>query len=159
MEQLKRSEQNDRLVELNALTTEVQQLESKINILEEELANYTNHVEDTAKHQIQVKIARLNTKKESQQSQFDQLNEQVDAFQMEINQCETEIESTRKRQRQKSVDLKKLEANAYEFVTGWCKYVAQSKNQLPTDVTNQIEDVQSLANDTLEAYKATLHIT
>ena len=159
LEQLKRSEQNDRLVELNALTTEVQQLESKINILEEELANYTNHVEDTAKHQILVKIARLNTKKESQQSQFDQLNEQVDAFQMEINQCETEIGSSRKRQRQKSVDLKKLEANAYEFVTGWCKYVAQSKNQLPADVTNQIEDVQSLANDTLEAYKATLHIT
>ena len=159
LEQQKRSEQNDRLVELNALTTEIQQLENKINTVEEELVNYTNQVEDSAKQQIQVKIASWTTKKESQQSQFDQLNEQVDAFQMEINQCESEIESSRKRQRQKGIDLKKLEANAYEFVTGWCKYVAQSKNQLPTDVANQIEDIQSLANDTLETYKATLNIT
>lgn len=158
LEQQKRFEQNDRLVELNALNAEIQQFENKINTLGEELEIYTNQVENTAKQQIQINIASLNTKKESQQNQYDQLNEQIDALQMEINQCETEIESSHKRQRQKGIDLKKLEANAYEFVTGWCKYVAQSKNQLPTDVANQIEDIQSLANDTLEAYKATLNI-
>ena len=159
LERKKRTEQNDRLIELNALTTEIQHLENKINTLDQEKENYTNHIEDTAKQQIQVKIASLNTKKESQQGQFDQLNEQVDALQMEINQCESEIESSRKRQRQKSVDLKKLEANAKEFVTGWCNYVLQSQRLLPADVNSTINDIQSLASDTLEAYKATLHIT
>lgn len=159
LEQQKRFEQNDRLVELNVLNTNIQQLENKINILEEELVNHTNQVEDAAKQQLQVKIASLNTRKESRQSQYDQLNEQVDAFQMEINQCETEIDTLHRRQRQKGVDLKKLEANTYEFVTGWCKYVVQSKKQLHTDVSNQIEDIQSLANETLETYKATLNIT
>ena len=154
LERQKRSEQNDRLVQLNALTTEIQHLETKINTLEQEKENYGKHIEETSEQQIQVKIARLNTKKGSLQSQIDELNEQVDSIQKEINQCETEIESLFRRQRLKGIDLKKLEANAHEFVSGWCKYVAQSRNELPADVTNQIKDIQSLANTTLETYKA-----
>ena len=159
LEQQKRYEQNDSLVELNALTTEIEHLDQKMNVLEEELENYTNQVEDTARQELQVKIARLNTQKENQQSQINELNEQIEAFQMEINQCESEIEITRKRQYKKGVDLKKLEANTNEFVSGWCKYVAQSQTQLPTDVANQISDIQTLASETLETYKATLHIS
>ncbi len=159
LEQQKRYEQNDSLVELNVLTTEIEQLDIKMNDLKDELKNYTNQLEDTAKQELQVKIARLNTQKENQQSQINELNEQIDAFQMEINQCESEFEIIRKRHHKKGVDLKKLEANTNEFVSGWCKYVAQSQTQLPTDVANQISDIQTLASETLEAYKATLRIT
>ena len=156
LERLKRAEQNDNLVQLNALTTEIQHLENKINTLEHEKENYGKHIEETSKQQIQVKIARLNTEKEKLQSQIGDLNEQVESLQKEINHCETEIESLLKRQRSKGIDLKKLEANAHEFVSGWCKYVAQSRNELPANVTDQIKDIQSLANEILEAYKASL---
>ena len=156
LERQKRFEQNDRLVQLNALTTETQHLETKINTLDQEKENYGKHIEETSKQEIRVKIARLNTEKGNLQSQINDLNEQVESFQKEINQCETEIESLLKRQRSKVIDLKKLEANANEFVSGWCRYVAQSRNELPADVTSQIKDIQSLANETLETYKASL---
>ena len=156
LERQKRSEQNDHLVQLTALTTEIQHLEIKINTLEEGKENYAKHIEEASRQEIQVKIARLNTKKEKLQSQIGDLNEQVESLQKEINQCETEIESLLKRQRSKGIDLKKLEANAHEFVSGWCKYVAQSRNELPADVANQIQDIQSLAKETLDTYKASL---
>lgn len=156
LDRVKRSEQNDNLVQLNALTTEIQQLENKITALDQEKEIYGKYIEETSKQEFQVKIASLNTKKENLQSQINELNEQVESLQMEINQCETEIESLLKRQRSKGIDLKKLEANSHEFVSGWCKYVTQSRNELPADVANQIKEIQSLANDTLETYKATL---
>lgn len=156
LDRVKRSEQNDDLVQLNALTTEIQNLETNVNNLMQDKENYGRQVEESSKQQTQVKIARLNTQKEKLQSQINDLNEQIDSLQKEINRCETEIESLLKRQRSKGIDLKKLEANAHEFVSGWCKYVTQSRNELPSDVANQIKEIQSLANDTLETYKATL---
>ena len=156
LDRMKRSEQNDNLVQLSALITEIQHLEDNINTLMQEKENYGKQIGETSKQKMQVKIARLNTQKERMQSQINDLNEQVDSLQKEINQCETEIESLLRRQRSKGIDLKKLEANAHEFVTGWCKYVTQSRNELPTDVANQIKEIQALANDTIETYKATL---
>ena len=150
------SEKNPGKVQLVSVTTEIQQLENRIGGLKQEKENYRGKIEQTFKHPIKVKIARLNTEKEGLQSKIDQLNEQVESFQREINQCETEIEALLKRQHVRVIDLKKLEAQASEFVSGWCRYVAQSKTNLPDGVSAQIKDVHDLANDTLEAYKASL---
>ena len=103
-----------------------------------------------------MEIARLNAEKETLQNQITELNEQVESIQKEINQCESEIEDLLKDQRKKVIDVKKLEAQAHEFVSGWCRYVAQSKTELPADVTTQIKDIQHLAHETLETYKASL---
>ena len=167
LERLKRVEQNDRLVELASLTTEIQHLQSKIDDLKQEKEIYETGLEATStqerevliedhKHPIQVEIARLNTEKENRQSQINEFNEQVDSIQQEINQCEAEIKGKEDRQHKKVIDVKKLEAQANEFVTGWCRYVAQSKTELPADVATQIKDIQHLASETLETYKASL---
>ena len=167
LERLIRSEKNDRLVQLNALTTEIQHLQNRIDDLKQEKETYETSLKATStqerealiedhKHPIQVEITRLNTEKENRQSQINEFNEQVDSIQQEINQCEAEIKGKIDRQHKKVIDVKKLEAQANEFVTGWCRYVAQSKTELPADVATQIKDIQHLASETLETYKASL---
>ena len=167
LEKQKRVEQNDRLVELAALTEEIQHLQNKIDDLKQERENCERGIEETSKqqlnarieahkHPIQIEIARLNAEKETLQNQINELNEQIESIQKEINQCETEIEASLKRQRERVIDVKKLEKQASEFVSGWCRYVAQSKTELPADVTTQIRDIQHLAHETLETYKKSL---
>ncbi len=167
LESLKRAEQNDRLVQLAALTEEIQHLQNRIDDVKQERENYERGIEETSKqqlnelieahkHPIQIEIARLNAEKETLQNQINELNEQVESIQKEINQCEAEIETLIKRQRERVIDVKKLEAQAHEFVSGWCRYVAQSKTELPADVATQIKDIQHLAHETLETYKKSL---
>ena len=167
LEKQKRVEQNERLIQLAALIEEIQHLQARINDLKQERENYQRSIEETSKqrldaliedhkHPIQVEIARLNTEKETLQNQINELNEQVESIQKEINQCESEIEDLLKDQRKKVIDVKKLEAQTHEFVSGWCRYVAQSKTELPADVATQIREIQHLADETLETYKASL---
>ncbi len=163
LERLKRVEQNDRLIELAALTEEILYLQNRIDDLKQERENCERDEEErldtlikSHKHPIHVEIARLNAEKEILQNQITELNEQVESVQKEINQCESEIEELLKDQRKKVIDVKKLEAQAHEFVSGWCRYVAQSRTELPADVATQIKDIQQLAGDTLETYKQSL---
>ena len=167
LERLKRAEQNDRLVQLASLTEEIQHLENKIDDLKQERENCERGIEETSKqqldaliedhkHPIQMEIARLNTEKETLQNQINELNEQVESIQKEINQCESEIENLLKDQRKKVIDVKKLEAQANEFVSGWCRYVTQSKTELPANVATQIKNIQDLKHETLETYKKSL---
>ena len=163
LERLKRVEQNDRLIELAALTEEILYLQNRIDDLKQERENCERDEEErldtlikSHKHPIHVELARLNAEKEILQNQITELNEQVESIQKEINQCESEIEDLLKDQRKKVIDVKKLEAQAHEFVSGWCRYVAQSKTELPADVATQIKDIQHLADETLETYKQSL---
>lgn len=167
LEKLKRAEQNDRRVELAALTEEIQHLQNRIDALKQERENCERDIEETSKqrlnerieghkHPIQVEITRLNAEQENVQSQLDELNEQVESIQKEINQCEDEIEDLLNLQRERVIDVKKLEAQAHEFVSGWCRYVAQSNTDLPADVATQIKSIQHLAHETLETYKTSL---
>ena len=167
LEKLKRVERNDRLVQLATLIEEIKHLQNRIGDLKQEKENYERGIEETSKqrldalievhkHPIQVEIARLDAETENLQNQISEFNEQIESIQKEINQCEAEIEALLKRQRERVIDVKKLEAQANEFVSGWCRYVAQSKTQLPADITTQIKDIQHLAHETLETYKASL---
>ena len=167
LEKLKRAEQNGRLIQLACLTKEIQHLQNRIDGLKQERENCEKDVEDASKqrldalieahkHPIQVEIARLNTEQETLQNQIIELNEQVESIQKEINQCESEIEDLLNDQRKKVIDVKKLEAQAHEFVSGWCKYVTQSRTELPADVATQIKNIQDLKHETLEAYKNSL---
>ena len=155
-----RVEKNDRLVQLNALTTEIQFLENRIGELkqekEETFRQQLNARVATHKHPIEVEITRLTTEKENSPRQIDERNEQVGSLQQEINQCETEIEALSNKASKQRIDIKKLEAQANEFVSGWCRYVAQRQTELPDDVSTQIRHIQHFANETLEAFKASL---
>lgn len=164
LEKLKRAEQNDRLVQLASLTQEMQLLTDRIDALRQEKENTEKSTEEASKqqldalieehkHPIRVQINRLSAEKENQQNQIKELDEQVESIQKEINQCETAIENLTNRQRERVVDIKKLEKQASEFVSGWCRYVAQSKTELPADVATHIKDIQQFAHETLETYK------
>ena len=77
----------------------------------------------------------MNKEKEGFENKIKEFDEQVESLQREINQCETEIETLLKQQRARVIDLKKLEAQTNEFVSGWCRYIAQSKTELPDSVS------------------------
>lgn len=162
-----RMEQNERLVRLNTLTTEIQHLESHLDTINQEKTAHEKQVEElfkqqldariaAHKHPIEVKIVRLNTEKEHLQGHLDKLNERVEALQKEINRCEAEIETLSDKASNQLIDIKKLEAQANEFVSGWCRYVAQSKTELTDDISTQIRHIQHFANETLEAFKTSL---
>lgn len=158
-----RAEKNDQLVQFKALTTEVQHLQDHIGALNREKQDYENQNKETAKqqldariadhkHPIEVEIARLNASKKNHQSQIDELNEQVESLQREINQCESEIKDLSDKASEQSINVKKLEAQANEFVSGWCRYLVQRKTELPDDISIQIKDIQDLKDKTLEAF-------
>ena len=151
-----RMEKNDRMVQLSALTTEIPLLEELIDSLHKEKDSYTNQMIANHKHPIDVKIARLNTEKGNLQGLLDERNAQVEALQREINQCEPKIDALSDKASKQIIDVKKLEAQANEFVSGWCRYVAQSKTELTDDVSTHIRHVQHFANEALEAFKAAL---
>ena len=153
---LVRAEKNDRLIELNALNTRIQSLEEKNRNLDAENQGYKDEIELAFRKPIEVEIAGLQTERERVQDQIQNLDEQIEAFQREINGCESEIKELVDRKQKKTLDIRKLEAQAHEFVTGWCKYVSQSKTHLPDTISNQITDVQHLAQDTLQSYIASL---
>ena len=151
-----RAERNDRLIELNALTTEIQHAENRINDLKQEKEAYDKNVEATVKHPVELEIARVNTEKAHLQPQIDALNEQVESLQSEINQCETDINALVNRQNNRVIDVRKLEARAHEFISGWCRYVAQRQTEETADASGDIKHIQELANETLKAYVAPL---
>ena len=167
LETLKRAEQNDRLVQLAAVTEEIQHLQNRIDDLKQQRENCERGIEETSKqqlneliqahrHPIQIDIARLNAEKEPLQNQINELHEQVESIQKEINQCEAEIEDLSNNQRKTVIDVKKLEAQAYEFVSGWWRYVAHSHTELPADAVTRLQDIHNLVDETLETYKKSL---
>ena len=151
-----RSEKNDRLIELNALNTRIQSLQEKNRNLNAGNQGYKDEIELAFKKPIEVEIAGLQTEHKRVQDQKQNLDEQIESLQREINGCESEIEDLVNHKHKKALDIRKLEAQAHEFVTGWCKYISQSKTHLPDTISNQITDVQRLAQDTLQSYIASL---
>lgn len=152
-----RAEKNDKLVELSVLNTEIQNLEEGLSRLHEDKQAYSDSLIKTYRHPIETQIAGLGTEIQSIQDEIQLLNEQVDSLQMEIDRCESEIGTHLKGQRERVIDIKKMEAQANEFVTGWCRYVAQCRTDLqPQEISNQITEIQELAKQTLENFKTTL---
>ncbi len=156
MEMQIRAEKSDKLVELSVLNTEIQILEEGLNRLKEDKQTYSDSLVKTYRHPIEIEIAGLDAEMQSIQDEIKSLNEQVDSFQMEIDRCESEIDTHSKGQRERVIDIRKMEAQAHEFVTGWCRYVAQCRTDLqPQEISSQIIDIQELAKQTLENFKTT----
>ena len=151
-----RAEKNDRLIELSALNTRIQSLQEKNRNLNAENQGYQDEIELAFKKPVEIEIAGLQTERERMQDQIQNLDEQIESFQREINGCESEIEDLVNRKHKKALDITKLEAQAHEFISGWCDYILQSKTHLPDTISNQITDVQHLAQDTLQSYIASL---
>ena len=151
-----RAEKNDRLIELSALNIRIQGLQEKNRNLNEENQGYKAEIELAFRKPIEVEIAGLQIERERVPDQIQNLDAQIEAFQREINGCESEIEDLVNRRDKKTLDIRKLEAQVHEFVTGWCDYILQSKRHLPDTTPNQIAEVQHLAQDTLQSYIASL---
>ena len=151
-----KAEKKDRQVKLSDLNTEIHHLEEDINQLSEERRAYSDSLKKAYRHPIESQIAVLEVEIKQRQEKIQLLNEQVDSLQMEIDQCESEIDKQRNGQRDKILDLKRMEAQAKEFVNGWCRYIAQSVTELPNDHSGEIREIQALADQTIQEFKATL---
>ena len=152
-----RAEKKDKLVELSALNTEIQNLEEGLSRLHQDKQAYSDSLMKTYRHPIETQIAGLDAEIQSTQDEIQLLNEQVDSLQMEIDRCESEIGNHLKGQRERVIDIKKMEAQANEFVTGWCRYVSQCRTDLePEEISRQIIEIQELKKQTLENFKTTL---
>ncbi len=158
MEMQIRAEQNDKLVELSVLNTELQILEDGLSRLDEEKRTYSESLLKTYRHPIEAQIAGLDAEIQSIQDEIQLLNEQVDSLQMEIDRCESDIDTHLKGQRNRVIDIKKMEAQADEFVTGWYRYISQCRTDLqPQEMSSQILEIQELKKRVLENFKTTLH--
>ena len=164
-----RSEKNDRLVQQNAVLTDIKSLENRINDLGREKQAYEAQFQATFKqqftariaahkHPIEVEIARLKTETPHLQGQIKEANDQVESLQREINDCETKINALSNSASKRLIDLKKLEARANEFVSGWCRYITQHKAELSNDVSTEIRNIQNLKSETLKAFEKALTI-
>ena len=152
-----RAEKKDKRVELSALNTEIQSLGEGLSRLREDKKAYSDSLMKTYRHPIESQIAGLDAEIQSIQDEIQLLNEQVDSLQKEIDRCESEIGTHLKGQRERVIDIKKMEAQTNEFVTGWCRYVAQCRTDLqPQEISSQIIEIQELAKQTLENFKTTL---
>lgn len=147
-----RAEKNDRLIELSALDTRIQNLQEKNRNLDEENQHYKGEIELAFKKPIEVEIAGLQTDRERTQAQIQNLDEQIEALQTEVDRCESEIEDLVNHKDKKTLNIKELESRAHEFVTGWCDYISQSKTELPDTISTKITAVQDLAERTLTSY-------
>ena len=152
MELLKKAEQSELQVQLKALDTEIQHLRTRRGGCQKKIDACIAE----AQRPIHVDIARLKTEKEILESQRAALDKQVESFQMEINQCETKIEKLLSNQHKHVINVKKLEAAAYEFASGWYRFVVNRKTELSGDMPNQLEDIQKCVDETLDTYKASL---
>lgn len=166
-EQLKkhiRAERNPQLVQLATLDVQIQHLENRREALRKQRTDCQDKLDDliqqqldvrteTYTHPIDVEIARLEAEMEILQSEIDLLNEQIKSTQQKIDDCQTQIGKLSEFQRQRAINLKKIEARVSEFVSGWSRYIAHSKTELTDTVPTQIADIQAAADKTLEAYK------
>lgn len=151
-----KAEKNDRQLKLSDLNTEILHLEEGINQLSEEKKAYSESIKTAYRHPIESQIAVLEIEIKQRQEKIQLLNEQVDSLQMEIDRCESEVDKQRNGQRDRILDLKRMEAQAKEFVNGWCRYIAQSVTELPDDHSGEIREIQALADQTIQEFKATL---
>ena len=149
-------EKNPDKIQLVALETEIQQIGDGIAALNQQKSDDKTQLQQDSKHPTQKEMSRLNTEKAGLQGEIAALSEQVDSLQIEINQCESDIDNFAKKLTSRRVDLKKLEAQSNMFVSGWCRYVASCKTEMSDDVSAQIRGIQAMADEILETYKASL---
>ena len=159
-----RAERNPHLVQLATLDVQIQHLENRRESLRKQKNDCQDKLDDliqqqldirteTYRHPIDVEVARLEAEMEILQSEIDQFNEQIKSTQQKIDDCQTQIVNLSEYQRQRAINLKKIEARVSEFVSGWSRYIAHSKTELTDEVPTQIADIQAAADKTLEAYK------
>ena len=157
-----RAEKNSHMVQSATLKAEVKkfekdldQLNNKYTIYQQNLDKLFNQQLETQikaeKHPIEVKIAVLKTEMQNLQDEIDLLNEQVKNTEQEIAERQTQIEALLERQRTKVIDLRKMDSQVSQFVSGWCKYVAQSEIDL-AEVPEKIESIRQIKQETLESY-------
>lgn len=146
-----RAEKNDRLMDLSVLDAQIEGFEDRNRTLAAENQASQDKIELIFKRPLEIELAGLQAERDRVQEQVKDFSDQITGLQSEVNACESEIEALVKRKRA-LVDIRELEAQANEFVSGWCRYVAQAHTDSP-DV-EEIKSIQEIAEKTLETYKS-----
>lgn len=142
-------------VGLASIDAEIQGLENEINSLDTQI---TARIQ-ADRHPIQIKIGRIETEKENTEKERVSLNEIVGNIQEEVDKHQTEIdqlEDLLKLPERNPIDTKRMEKHVKEFVTGWCRFVAWQKTELTGEVSEEIKEIQQVADQTLNNYKSTI---
>ena len=105
-----------------------------------------------------MEIDRISTERENKEKETEALGKVIDRIQSEIEGHQAKIDELLKLPERKSIDLRKMEKHVDEFVTGWCKFIAQRQTELPDDLSTQIKGIREVAQQTLKDYKSTLDI-
>ena len=152
-----KAEKNERKIKLTELSTEIEALENDINSLDTQIAAQIK----AHRYPLQVAINRIGVERENKEKEVNALSQLTDRIQSEIEKQQAkinELDESLKRPERKSIDLRKMEAHVNDFVSGWCRFVAQRETVLPDDLSTQIEDIRIAAQQTLTEYKSTLDI-
>lgn len=152
-----KAEKNERKIKLTELSTEIEALENEINSLDTQIAAQIK----AHRYPLQVEINRIDVEREKKEKEVNALSEVTDHIQSEIEKHQAKINElgeSLKRPERKSIDLRKMEAHVNDFVSGWCRFIAQRETVLADDLPTQIEDLRTAAQQTLTEYKSTLDL-
>lgn len=142
-------------VELASLGSQIAALENDVNSLDTQIDAQIK----ADRHPIRVKIDRMETEKGNTEKEIKSLETIVRNIQEEVDRCEKAISTLNdslKLPERHSIDLKKMEKNVYEFVSGWREFIIGQRTELTDPVNNEIEQVYRIADQTLQDYKSTL---
>ena len=150
-----KAEKNERKIKLTELSAEIEALENDINLLNTQIAAQIR----AHRYPLQVEINRIGAERENKEKEVEALGEVTDRIQSEIEKHQAkinELDASLKHPERKSINLRKMEAHVNDFISGWCRFVAQRETVLPDDLPTQIEDIRATAQETLNEYQSYL---
>ena len=155
------AERKPHSIELATLDVQIQHIKNRRESLSKQRDDCQNSLNDLRYQEeaveipypIEVEIARSRTEMESLQTKIDQHSEQIEKIQQEIDNYQTSIDKLSEAEREKVRNIKKMEKRVKEFVTGWSRYLTHETTELTDEISTQLEEIQTVADETLKAYK------
>lgn len=146
-----KSEKTQREARIAVLNVEMENLQNGIEQLKEKDKTTQQKIIKAVRTPIESQVAILKTEMENSQSELEQFHERAAAIQKRIDTIQTKIEELTSQRNRRVINRSKMESQVNQFLIGWCRFVAHSEDGT-TDVSAQIEEIEQVAQDTLEQY-------
>ena len=148
--------------QIAVVNAEIDSLQNEINRLTEKMAATELEIEKLSKQQraaeleatkipIETQIAVVNAEIDSLQNEINRLTEKHTALEKKIKSEEEKIGELLHQRKKRVIHLSKLQSQVHQFLNGWQRFIIHSADE-ETDVSDQIDEVKQIAEDTLNQY-------
>ena len=146
-----KNEKTQREARIAILKTEMENLQSEINLLKEKEKAAQQKITNAARAPIENQIVVLKTEMENLQSEIEQLDNSNTTIQQKIDKTLSKIQELSKHRNKRVVNRNKMESQINQFLNGWCRFIAHSGDGT-SDVAPDIDRIKHVAKETLDHY-------